>query len=62
LSLWFLSGCLLFALGLTGLYIGRILVESKGRPAFLVDQVLSRGARKQQVFESSNSLMAEERH
>jgi hypothetical protein len=40
LSLWFLSGCLLFALGLTGLYVGRILVEAKGRPSFIVDQVL----------------------
>jgi dolichol-phosphate mannosyltransferase len=40
LSLWFLAGCLLFALGLTGLYVGRILVEVKGRPSFIVDQVL----------------------
>lgn len=40
LSLWFLSGCLLFSLGLTGLYVGRILVEAKGRPSFIVDQVL----------------------
>jgi glycosyltransferase involved in cell wall biosynthesis len=40
LSLWFLAGCLLFALGLTGLYVGRILVEVKGRPSFIVDRVL----------------------
>ncbi|MEH2561444.1 glycosyltransferase family 2 protein [Bradyrhizobium sp. AZCC 2289] len=40
LSLWFLAGCLLFALGLTGLYVGRILVEAKGRPSFIVDRVL----------------------
>jgi hypothetical protein len=42
LSLWFLAGCLLFALGLTGLYVGRILVEVKGRPSFIVDQVIVR--------------------
>ncbi len=42
LSLWFLAGCLLFSLGLTGLYVGRILVEVKGRPSFIVDQVLMR--------------------
>jgi polyisoprenyl-phosphate glycosyltransferase len=40
LSLWFLAGCLLFAVGLTGLYVGRILVEVKGRPTFIVDRVL----------------------
>jgi glycosyltransferase involved in cell wall biosynthesis len=40
LSLWFLSGCLLFSLGLTGLYVGRILAEVKGRPSFIVDHVL----------------------
>lgn len=40
LSLWFLSGCLLFSLGLTGLYVGRVLAEVKGRPSFIVDQVL----------------------
>ena len=40
LSLWFLAGCLLFALGLTGLYVGRILVEVKGRPTFIVDRVV----------------------
>ncbi len=62
LSLWFLSGCVLFALGLTGLYIGRILVESKGRPTFLVDQVLARGEREQPGFPSNTSWMAEERN
>jgi hypothetical protein len=31
---------LLFAVGLTGLYVGRILVEVKGRPKFIIDQVL----------------------
>jgi dolichol-phosphate mannosyltransferase len=41
LSLWFLAGCLLFALGLTGLYVGRILVEVKGRPTFIVDRILA---------------------
>jgi dolichol-phosphate mannosyltransferase len=43
LSMWFLGGCLLAALGLTGLYVGRILVEAKGRPAFVIDEVVTRG-------------------
>jgi polyisoprenyl-phosphate glycosyltransferase len=42
LSLWFLAGCLLFAVGLTGLYVGRILAETKGRPNFIIDQVVNR--------------------
>lgn len=41
LSLWFAAGCLLFAVGLTGLYVGRILVEVKGRPSFIIDSVMA---------------------
>jgi polyisoprenyl-phosphate glycosyltransferase len=41
LSLWFVAGCLLFAVGLTGLYVGRILVEVKGRPTFIIDKVVA---------------------
>ncbi len=48
LSLWFLAGCLMFALGLTGLYVGRILVEAKGRPSFIVDQLLAPSGEKAQ--------------
>lgn len=41
LSLWFVAGCLMFAVGLTGLYVGRILVETKGRPTFIVDREIT---------------------
>ena len=44
LSLWFVAGCLMLRVGLTGLYVGRILVEVKGRPSFIVDQVVSQAA------------------
>lgn len=44
LSLWFLSGCMLFGLGLTGLYVGRILIEAKGRPTFIVETELRASA------------------
>jgi polyisoprenyl-phosphate glycosyltransferase len=40
LSLWFIGGSLLFSVGLTGLYVGRILVEAKGRPTFIIDRIL----------------------
>jgi glycosyltransferase involved in cell wall biosynthesis len=40
LSVWFLAGCILFSLGLSGLYIGRLLVEAKGRPTFIIDEIV----------------------
>lgn len=40
LSVWFLAGCILLALGLVGLYIGRILAEAKGRPTFIVAETV----------------------
>lgn len=39
LSLWFIAGCLMFSVGLTGLYVGRILVQTKGRPTFIIERV-----------------------
>jgi dolichol-phosphate mannosyltransferase len=44
LSLWFLSGVILFGMGLTGLYVGRILIEAKGRPTFVIDQIVAGGS------------------
>ena len=41
LSLWFVAGCLMFSIGLSGLYVGRILVETKGRPTFIIDRELA---------------------
>jgi dolichol-phosphate mannosyltransferase len=40
LSIWFLAGCTLFSLGLAGLYLGRVLAEAKGRPVFIIDEVV----------------------
>lgn len=40
LSVWFCSGCLLMAMGIVGEYIGKIYVESKGRPRYNVEQIL----------------------
>lgn len=41
LSVWFCSGCILIALGVIGEYIGKIYVESKERPRFNIEQILS---------------------
>lgn len=40
LSLWFIAGTLLFGIGLTGIYVGRILIEAKGRPTFVIDTII----------------------
>ena len=39
ISIWFLSGLLLFAIGVCGLYIGQILRESKRRPNVVFDRI-----------------------
>lgn len=41
LSVWFCSGCVLIALGIIGEYIGKIYIESKSRPRFNIEQILS---------------------
>ncbi len=38
LSIWFLSGIIIFILGIVGLYIGKIFDRVKNRPMFIVDQ------------------------
>ena len=39
-SLWALGGLILLAMGVVGEYVGKIYLETKGRPRFLVRQVL----------------------
>lgn len=39
-SLWLLSGIILFAIGLSSIYLGQALRETKGRPNFLIDQII----------------------
>ncbi len=38
-SLWLLGGALLSVLGLIGMYIGKIFVETKGRPQYVVRRI-----------------------
>ncbi len=42
-SLWALGGLILLALGVVGEYIGKIYLEAKGRPRFLIRDVLDSG-------------------
>ncbi len=39
-SVWFIGGLILLSLGVIGEYLGKLYLESKGRPRFLVREVL----------------------
>ncbi|MDB5085704.1 MAG: ykoT [Bacilli bacterium] len=41
LSVWFIGGIQLVCLGLIGEYIGKIYMEVKGRPSFIVEKVIT---------------------
>ena len=41
LSIWFLGGVQLLCIGLIGQYIGKIYVESKHRPRYNIEKILS---------------------
>lgn len=42
ISIWAIGGLQMMALGVIGEYIGKIYMESKGRPKFIVEQYLHR--------------------
>ena len=42
-SIWLIGGLILLSLGVIGEYIGKIYLEAKGRPRFLIRQVLEDG-------------------
>lgn len=41
LSLWFIGGVLMFSLGVIGIYIGRTFDQVKGRPVFIVAEMVN---------------------
>jgi dolichol-phosphate mannosyltransferase len=41
LSIWFLSGIIIFILGIVGVYIGKTFEKVKERPLFIVDEILN---------------------
>jgi putative glycosyltransferase len=49
-SLWFLGGMIMSALGILGIYVGNIFVENKSRPQYLVRAVYSASATFRQGY------------
>ena len=41
LSIWFLGGLNLFAIGLVGQYVGKTYIESKQRPRYIIEKSLT---------------------
>lgn len=37
-SIWFLSGVLITTIGVTGIYVGKIFDQTKGRPSYIIDK------------------------
>jgi len=44
ISIWFLSGLLLFTLGVVGLYVGKTFEEVKRRPRFIVEERINQAS------------------
>lgn len=41
-SIWAIGGLILLSIGITGAYIGKIYLETKGRPRFIVDEYINK--------------------
>ncbi|HAX49518.1 MAG TPA: glycosyltransferase, partial [Bacteroidetes bacterium] len=41
ISIWFLSGVIIFVLGIVGIYIGRIFDQIKQRPLYIIKQTIN---------------------
>jgi dolichol-phosphate mannosyltransferase len=39
-SIWFLSGVIITTIGVCGIYIGKIFDQAKGRPVYIIDEVV----------------------
>ena len=42
MSIWTIGGAILFAIGVIGEYIGKIYLESKQRPRYIISEFLNK--------------------
>lgn len=40
-SIWFLSGVIITTIGVTGIYVGKIFDQTKGRQVFIIDKIIN---------------------
>jgi dolichol-phosphate mannosyltransferase len=40
ISIWFLSGLIIFTLGIIGLYVGKMFEGIKNRPLYIIDKTI----------------------
>jgi dolichol-phosphate mannosyltransferase len=45
-SIWFLSGLIIFILGILGLYLGKVFESVKNRPIYIIDKILNDDVRQ----------------
>ena len=45
-SIWFLGGVQLFAIGIVGQYVGKAFIEAKKRPRYYVEEILDHSEEK----------------
>ncbi len=41
ISIWFLSGIIIFILGMIGIYLGKVFEKVKGRPVYIIDKTIN---------------------
>lgn len=46
ISIFMCAGVILFTLGVHGIYIGKIFDQTRGRPIYIIDEILNKGDRK----------------
>ena len=48
ISMWFIGVMIMISLGIVGEYVGKIYLETKGRPRFIVEKFLNEEKNKEE--------------